>query len=119
LLAWVTLPSGTAFVCVFVIGSALGAMVPDVANDSSLFRIDPNTTRLLTDVSYTLVFETALPLVAPVVFAASLAFLRTGPRWLGWAGVAVAVTCLFGFLGVPMGLFLVWTSIVAVLLVRR
>jgi hypothetical protein len=26
---------------------------------------------------------------------------------------------LFGFLGVPMGLFLVWTSIVAVLLVRR
>jgi hypothetical protein len=79
----VTLPSGTAFACIFVIGSALGAMVPDVANNSSLFRIDPNTTRLLTDVSYTLVFETALPLVAPVVFAASLAFLRTGPRWLG------------------------------------
>ena len=45
------------------------------AGQNSL-AVDTNTTRLLTDVSYTLVFETALPLVAPVVFAASLAFLQ-------------------------------------------
>jgi hypothetical protein len=96
-------------------------MVPDVSNGSDTFRIDPDTVRLLTDASYTLVFETALPLAAPLVLCASLAFLRTNaiPHWLGWAGVVVTATCLVGFLGVPMGLFLLWTTLVAVYLTRR
>lgn len=59
-------------------------MVPDVANDSSLFRIDPNTTRLLTDVSYTLIFETALPLVAPVVSQLLSHFSGSPLAWVGW-----------------------------------
>ena len=120
-LSRIVLASGAAFASVLIIGSALVAMVPDVSNDSSAFRLDPNTTRVLTDASYTLVYETALPLVAPLVLAASLVFLRSRavPRWLGRAGVVIAVTCLAGFLGIPMGLFLIWTSVVSVLLVRR
>jgi hypothetical protein len=96
-------------------------MVADIGDDTGAFSVDPNTTRLLTDAYYTFVFETALPLAAPMVLAASLVFLRTRllPRWLGWAGLVVAILCLAGFLGIPMGLFLLWVVVVSALLIRR
>jgi hypothetical protein len=120
-LSRIVLVSGAASVTVMIVGFLVGGMVADIGDDTDAFRVDPNTTRLLTDASYTFVFETALPLAAPMVLAASLVFLRTGllPRWLGWAGIAVAALCLFGFLGVPMGLFLIWIVVVAVYLIRR
>jgi hypothetical protein len=72
------------------------------------------------DVSYTLSFETALPLAAPMVLAASLVALRERllPRRLAWAGVGVAILCLAGFLGIPIGLLALWVVAVAVQLVR-
>ena len=53
--------------------------------------------------------------------AASIVFLRTAllPRWLGWTGLVVAAACLVGFLGAPMGLFLLWITVVAIYLLRR
>lgn len=120
-LSRIVLVSGAAFVTVMILGFLIGGMVADIGDDTSAFVVDPNTTRLLTDASYTFTFETALPLAAPMVLAASIVFLRTAllPRWLGWAGIAVALSCLVGFLGVPMGLFLLWIVVVAVYLVRR
>ena len=104
-----------------VVGFLVQGMVIDIGDDTKAFTVDPDTTRLLTDATYTFIFETALPLAAPMVLAASVVFLRTGllPRWLGWAGVAVGLLCIVGFLGVPMGLFLLWIVIVAVYLIRR
>lgn len=120
-LARVVPVSGAASVAVMLTGFIMGGMVADIGDDTDAFTVDPDTTRLLEDASYTFVFETALPLAAPMVLAASLVFLRTRalPRWLGWAGMVVAVSCLVGFLGVPMALFLLWISAVAVSLIRR
>ena len=120
-LSRVILVSGGAYVTLTLVGTILVEMTADIGDDTNAFHIDPNATRLFTDAYYTYVFETALPLVAPLVFAASLAFLRTtsSPRWLAWAGVVVSVTCLVGFLGVPMGLFLLWTAAVSISMVRR
>lgn len=120
-LSRVVLVSGSAFAVVMVVGFLVGGMVADIGDDTDAFTIDPNTVRLLTDATSTFVFETALPLVAPMVVAASVAFVRTGllPRRLGQAGVALGILCLVGFLGIPMGLFLLWVGIVAVYLTKR
>ena len=66
LLRGVALVSGGAAAAVLVVGAALGAVVADTSNDTGRFVLDPNTTRLLTDVSYTLMFEVAFPLARAV-----------------------------------------------------
>jgi hypothetical protein len=112
--------SGAACTAVLILGYALGGAVADIGDDTDAFTVDPNTTRLLLDVAYTLSFETALPLAAPMVLAASLVALRERllPRRLAWAGVGVAILCLAGFLGIPIGLLALWVVAVAVQLVR-
>lgn len=122
--AWlsrIVVVSGAASITVLVIGFLSGGMVIDIGDDTTAYTVDPDTVRLLTDAYYTFVFETALPLAAPMVLAVSVAALRSRllPRWLGWAGCVVAASCLVGFLGVPMGLFLLWTVLVGVYLTRR
>ena len=41
------------------------------------------------------------------------------PRWLGWAGMVVALGCIAGVLGVAMGLLLVSVLVVAYYMIRR
>ncbi len=82
------LVSGGAYTVLILIGFALGEMALDIGNDSSVFQLDPDTVRLLNDASYTLVFETALPVAAPLVLAATVVFLRTALLPRGWAGPA-------------------------------
>jgi hypothetical protein len=120
-LSGIALVSGGAFTVFMLVGLAVGTMVATSADATSKFQVDPNTARLLNDAVYPLTFETALPLAAPLVLAASLIFLRSGllPRWLGRAGLVVALGCIVGFLGVPMGLFLAWVAVVASYLIRR
>jgi hypothetical protein len=120
-LSRIVLVSGAASVGVMVVGVLVEGMVIDIGDDTTAVTVDPDTTRLLTDASYTFIFETALPLAAPMVVASSVVVLQTGllPRWLGWAGLVVGLLCLAGFLGVPMGLFLLWVSVVSVYLARR
>jgi hypothetical protein len=119
-LSGIVLVSGGAFTVFMLLGFAVGAMVAVAANGTTSFRIDPNTARILNDAAYSLTFETALPLVAPLVLAVSLIALRTEtwPRWLGWAGVVVAFACIAGLLGVPVALFLAWVAVVAYYLLR-
>ena len=89
-------------------------------DDRQVFTVDAGTARLLPKGAYTISYETSLPLVAPLVFAVSVAALRGSlPRWFGWAGIVVTLGCLLGFLGVTLGLFLLWVVVAAVLLLRR
>ena len=120
-LSRIVLVSGAAYVTLTLVGVVAVEMIADVGDDTNAFHVDPNTTRLFTDAYYTYVFETALPLVAPLVFATSLAFLRarSGPRWLAWAGFVVAAACLVGFLGAPLGLFLLWIAATSISMLRR
>jgi hypothetical protein len=121
-LSLIPLVSGGAFVALHVAAAAVNQFVADAADDNpDQFEIDTDTARVLTNGAYSLSPEAALPLVAPLVAATSVVFLRTLllPRWLGWAGVVVAFGCLLGFLGVTTGLFLVWVGVVAALLVMR
>jgi hypothetical protein len=108
-LSRIVLGSATAGSLAMPAGFAADSMVAATADHTSRFHIDPNTARVIADFAYPLTFETGLPLVAPLVIATTLA-LRRGrvvPRWFGAAGVATGVLCLVGFLGVPMGLFLI------------
>jgi hypothetical protein len=95
--------------------------VSDAIDDNpDRFKVDPDTARLFTNAAYSLSPEAAFPLAAPLVVAASVVFLRTRltPRWFGQAGFVVAAGCLLGFLGATTGLFLLWVTVVAVLLTR-
>jgi hypothetical protein len=105
-----------------VVASAVSQFVSDALDDNpDVFEVDPQIARLLSNGAYSLNPEGALPLAAPLVLAASLGFLRRWllPRWLGWAGLVVALGCVLGFLGVTTGLFLLWVIVVAVYLTRR
>jgi hypothetical protein len=120
-LARIVVGSGTASSLLMLAGFAANSMVAATAEHTSRFHVDPDTTRVITDFSYPLTFETALPLAAPLVLATTLA-LRRGELigiWFGRAGFAVAILCVVGFLGVPMGFYLVWLLSVAVVLARR
>jgi hypothetical protein len=119
-LSRIALVSGGAFVAVAFVGTALGQFVPDaVNNDPDAFTLDPDTARLLTNASYTLMPELAVPLSAPLVLATSLAALAHSllPRWLGWAGCAVALVSFVGFIVGPTFLYL-WVLFVSVFLFR-
>jgi hypothetical protein len=119
-LSRIAIGSGTAAGIVMLAGFAADSMVASTADHTSKFHIDPNTARVIADFAYPLTFETGLPLVAPFVIAITLALrrARVAPRWFGPAGIAVGLLCLVGFLGVPMGLFLVWVATAAVVLLR-
>lgn len=119
LLRGVALVSGGAATSVLLTGAALGAVVGDTSDDTERFLLDPNTQRLLSDVAYTLMFETSLPLLAPFVLAVSLAARRTDllPRRLAFAGFPVAALCLLGFLGL-WPVFLLWLIAVSIVLGR-
>ena len=113
----VVVASGAAAGVVFLAGLACNAALVSVADHTDAFKLDPNTARLLSDFAYPLTFETGLPFAAPLVLAASIA--GGFPTWLRRSGYVVALACILGFLGVPMGLFLIWVVVVSVLLVRR
>ena len=114
-LSRIALVSGSAFVTVTFVGTALSQFVPDaVNNDPDRFTLDPDVARLLTNAAYTLNPELAVPLSAPLVLATSVVALRTGllPRWVSWGGVGVTVVSFVGFLVGPTFLFL-WVVVVS------
>lgn len=114
--ARIVVASGTAAGIFFLAGLACDVALVSVADHSDAFRLDPNTARLLSDFAYPLTFETALPLAAPLVLAASLG--GGFPGWLRRSGYFVALGCIVGFLGVPMALFLLWAVVVSVTISR-
>jgi preprotein translocase subunit SecG len=90
LLSRVVVISGAVFTALVLVGFMLLVFVEDAVDDNpDVFAVDVDTARLLLNGAYTISYETALPLVAPLVVAVSIAALRGFlPRWfvgLGWS----------------------------------
>ena len=112
----IAVASGAAAGVLFLLGLGCNVALVDVAGDTDAFRVDPNTARLASDFSYTLIFEAGLPFAAPLVLAASLG--GGFAAWLRRSGYVVAVGCILGFLAVGMALFILWVVAVSVVLTR-
>ena len=88
------------------------------------YEVDPNVVLVMQSVSfYALGF--ALVGGGVLVGSTSIVALRTAllPRWLAFAGLALAAILVFGewalFFSFPVPLLLLWMLVVSVLLVRR
>ena len=100
--------------------SMLLAFAAFTSGESSKFRLDPNTYRLLSTTSY-FAWVAALIVSAVVVWATSALALRTGvlPRWYGLLGIAAGIVQLFGLFLFPFLVWWLWIVVTAVLLVTR
>jgi magnesium-transporting ATPase (P-type) len=90
------------------------------ANDTSKFKLDPNTYRLFNDTGYAF-WVGAVMVGALVVWATSAVALRTGllPRWFAWLGVLVGIIQLFAVFFVPAFVYWGWILVASVLLTWR
>jgi hypothetical protein len=90
------------------------------ASETSAFRVDPNTFRLLASASYA-AWVAAVAVSSLVVWGASAVALRTGlfPRWYAIAGFPAGIVQLFGFLFFPFFVWWLWLIVTSVLLVAR
>ena len=90
------------------------------SSESSSFKLDPNTYRLLSTTSY-FAWVAALIVSAVVVWATSALVLRTGmlPRWYGLLGILIGIVQLFGLFLFPFFVWWLWIVVTAVLLVTR
>ena len=90
------------------------------SGESSKFRLDPNTYRLLSTTSY-FAWVAALIVSAVVVWATSALALRTGvlPRWHARAGILVGIVQLFAYLLFPFFAWWAWLTVTSVLLTLR
>lgn len=90
------------------------------SNETSAFRVDPNTFRLLADTAY-FAWVAALFVSSLVVWGTSAVALRTGvlPRWYARLGFLTGVVQLFGFFFFPFLVWWLWIIATSVLLVWR
>ncbi len=90
------------------------------ADDSDVFVVDPNTTRVVDNMGYAIwISGTTVALL--VVLATGLVGLRTGflPKWLAWVSFVVALTMIASFAFVPFLIFLGWMLVVSILLLWK
>jgi hypothetical protein len=85
-------------------------------------EVDPAAYRLVDAIVFGLLLQIGVA-AAVLIGATSIVALRTGvfPRWLGWAGVIVAVLAFFtAFLfGIPLLLVLLWVLVVSYYILAR
>ena len=112
--------AGIASLPLWAVSMLLAYAPAFAANESSTFRLDPNTFRLLSDTAY-YSWVAAAVVSAVVVWGTSAVALRTTalPRWYGRVGVLVGVVQLFGVFFFPFFTWWLWLVVTAVLLVRR
>ena len=93
--------------------------------------LDPQLARTLQDTNNASFYLSFFPL-AVLLAAFSIVVIRSGalPKWLGWIAAAVGLAFIVGgmsgsadlqpeWAGLPMILFLLWTVITSVVLMRR
>jgi len=90
------------------------------ANESSAFRVDPNTFRMLADTAY-FAWVAAAIISSVVVWATSAVALRTSvlPRWHARFGILAGVVQLFGFFFFPFFVWWLWIIVTSILLISR
>jgi hypothetical protein len=90
------------------------------ASDDDLFTLDPDTQRIFESAGFLLFVSAAFAAIL-LVAAVSVAALRYGilPRWLGWAGIVVAVLLPSAFVFVGFLVLLAWVLAVGVMLAAR
>ena len=110
--------AGIASAVLFFVSVAFLTGPAFAANDTARFHMDPNTFRLINDMSY--VFWVGAVMVgAVVVFATSAAAWDALPRWFTRAGLVVGVILLFGVFFLPAFVYWLWILVASVLLARR
>jgi hypothetical protein len=89
------------------------------ASDDDLFTLDPDTQRIFESAGFLLFVSAAF--AAILLVAVSVGALRYGilPRWLGWAGIVVAVLLPSAFVFVGFLVLLAWVLAVGVMLAAR
>jgi hypothetical protein len=112
--------AGIASLPLWAVSMLLANAASFAANESSAFRLDPNTFRLLADTAY-FAWVAAVVVSAVVVWATSAVALRTGvlPRWYGQIGIVAGVVQLFGFFFFPFFVWWLWIVTTSILLIRR
>jgi hypothetical protein len=90
--------------------------------------LDPQIARLLFDHG-NFAFANAWVMLASLCLATGMVSIRTGalPRWLGWAGILIAVGLLTaraawassGLVFIPFGLCYLWLIAISIVLIRR
>jgi hypothetical protein len=90
------------------------------SNETSSFRLDPNTYRLLGVISY-FAWVAAVTISSVVVWATSAVALRTAvlPRWFGGVGIVAGAVQLLAFFFFPFFVWWLWIAVTSVLLVAR
>jgi hypothetical protein len=112
--------AGVASLPLWAISTLLANATGFAANETSRFRVDPNTFRLLGDTAY-FAWVAAVVVSALVVWGTSAVALRTGllPRWYARLGILVGVVQLFGLFFFPFFAWWLWLIVTSVLLVAR
>jgi hypothetical protein len=112
--------AGVASLPLWGISMLLANAVSFTASESSKFRLDPDTFRVLSVASY-VTWVAALFVSSVLVWATSAVALRTRvlPRWYAVAGIVVGVVQLFGLFLFPFVAWWLWIVLTAVLLVTR
>lgn len=112
--------AGIASLPLWAVSMLLAYAASFSANESSAFRLDPNTFRLFADAAY-FAWIAAVAVGSIVVWATSAVALRTAlmPRWYAQLGIVAGVVQLFGFFFFPFFVWWLWLVVTSVLLVAR
>ncbi len=112
--------AGIATLPLWAVSMLLACAPSFAANESSSFRLDPNTFRLLADTAY-FAWVAAVVVSSVVVWATSALALRTGvlPRWYARLGILAGVVQLFGFFFFPFFVWWLWIIVTSILLFKR
>ena len=112
--------AGIASLPLWAVSMLLANAASFAANESSAFRVDPNTFRMLADTAY-FAWVAAVVVSSVVVWATSAVALRTSvlPRWYAQVGILAGVVQLFGFFFFPFFVWWLWIVVTSILLTRR
>jgi hypothetical protein len=112
--------AGIASLPLWAVSMLLANAASFAANESSAFRLDPNTFRMFADTAY-FAWVAAVVVSSVVVWATSAVAIRTAalPRWYGRLGILAGFVQLFGFFFFPFFVWWLWIIVTSILLARR
>jgi hypothetical protein len=119
-LSAVAFSAGIASLPLWAVSMLLANAAGFAANESSAFRLDANTFRMLADTAY-FAWVAAAVVSSVIVWATSAVALGTGvlPRWYARVGIVAGIVQLFGFFLFPFLVWWIWIIVTSILLISR